>query len=226
MTDEVEANRQPKQLGDAQWRFVQKVRGAIMKDHIGFFNDHDWKNILPSSGSYDSHLLNKGNKNTRSVHCFYVKPLAVWVPHLLIQNHIPTCPRCDEKDCVDPTRARFINCPVVLFGMDTNRYLDTVLYPCNRCKRTFAGYNKQSMKLDAKVYYAYFDFYLGPGYAVDEVLYKHILEEASSSATALIAKRLKAQAYNRYYGAVPHELLYVECIMLYPHLLRIPLYLL
>jgi hypothetical protein len=105
-----------------------------------------------------------------------------------------------HNDCVDTTRSRFINSPIVLFGMDTNRYLDTVLYPCNRCKRSFAGYNKQSMKLDAKVYYAYFDFYLGPGYAVDEILYKHILEEASSSATALIAKRLKVQAYNRYYA--------------------------
>lgn len=200
MTTEDLDSRQPKQLGDAQWSFVKKVRGAVQKDHIGFFNDHDWKNIVPSSGTYDSHLLNKGSKNTRSVQGFYVKPCALWAPHLLIDNHIPTCPRCESKEFVDPGRARFINSPIVLFGMDTNRYLDTFLYPCNKCSRTFSGYNKQSMKLDASVYYAYFDFYLGPGYAVDEILYKHIVEEAASSATAMIARRLKAQAYNRYYA--------------------------
>jgi hypothetical protein len=81
MMEEADDTRQPKQLGDAQWQFVKKVRGAIKKDHIGFFNDHDWKCILPASGSYDSHLLNKSNKNTRSVDGFYVKPMAVWVPH-------------------------------------------------------------------------------------------------------------------------------------------------
>jgi hypothetical protein len=42
-----EDRRQPKQLGDGQWQFVQRVRGAIKKDHVSFFRDHDWKHILP-----------------------------------------------------------------------------------------------------------------------------------------------------------------------------------
>jgi hypothetical protein len=118
MTDE--DTRQPKQLGEAQWRFVKKVRGAIKKDHVGFFNQHDWRNILPTSGSYDSHLLNTNNKNTTAVDAFYVKPMACWVPHLLVQNHVPTCPRCKSKEFVDAIRARFINSPIVLYGMSTN----------------------------------------------------------------------------------------------------------
>jgi hypothetical protein len=96
--DEEEDRRQPKQLGDGQWQFVKKVRAAIKKDYVGFFNEHDWKHILPATGSYDSNLLNKGNKNTTKVDHFYVKPLACWVPHLLIKNHVPTCPRCESKE--------------------------------------------------------------------------------------------------------------------------------
>jgi hypothetical protein len=195
-----EETRQPKQLGDAQWQFVKKVRGAIKKDHSGFFNDQDWRNISPCCGSYDSHLLNKANKNTTNVYSFYVKPLASWVPHLLIQNFVPTCPNCKSKEFVDATRARFINSPIVLYGMATNRYLDTCLYPCNKCNRSFAGYNKQSMQLDASVYYAYFNFYLGPGYAVDEQLYSTIIEEAATESTAMIFRRLKTHAYKRYYA--------------------------
>jgi hypothetical protein len=33
----------PKQLGDAQWSFIKKIRGAIMKDHVGFFKANDWR---------------------------------------------------------------------------------------------------------------------------------------------------------------------------------------
>lgn len=198
--EEDDDRRQPKQLGDAQWEFVKKVRGAIKKDHVGFFSQHDWKNIVPDSGSYDSHLLNKGNKSTKKVDDFYVKPMASFVPHLLITNHVPTCPRCETKDFVHTQRARFINSPIVLYGISSNKYLDTCLYPCERCSKTFTGYNKQSMHLDASVYFAYFNFYLGPGYAVDEQLYSHIIEEAASQATAMIARRLKTHAYKRYYS--------------------------
>jgi hypothetical protein len=195
-----EDHRQPKQLSLAQWRFVKHVRGAIKKDHIAFFKANDWRNIAPKSGSYDSHLLNPNNKNTTGVDSFYVKAMACWVPHLLIRNHIPTCPRCSSKEFVDPIRSRFINSPIVLYGMSTNRYLDTCLYPCNKCEKSFSGYNKQSMQLDATVYFAYFNFYLGPGYAVDEQLYRNIVEEAATESTAMIARRLKTYAYTRYYS--------------------------
>jgi hypothetical protein len=53
----------------------------------------------------------------------------------------------------------------------TDCYLDTFLYPCGRCNKTFAGYNKSSMQRDASVYYGFFNFYLGHGYAVDEPLH-------------------------------------------------------
>jgi hypothetical protein len=156
--------------------------------------------ISPCCGSYDNQLLNKANKNTTSVNTFYVKSLASWVPHLLFQNFVPTCPHCKSKEFVDATRARFVNSPIVLYGAATNRYLDACLYPCNKCNRSFAGYNKQSMQLDASVYYAYFKFYLGPGYAVDQQLYSTIIEEAATESTAMIFRRLKTHAYKRYYS--------------------------
>ena len=54
--------------------------------------------------------------------------------------------------------------------------------------------------MDATVYYAYFNFYLGPGYAVEEELYTNIVEEAATTATAMIARRLKNQGYKHYYS--------------------------
>jgi hypothetical protein len=150
-------------------------------------------------GRYDSDLLNKGNKKTTTVEAFYVKPLAVWVPHLLIKNHIPCCPHCKKNNDVDVVKARWINCPKILFGIMRHKYLDTMLYPCRACKKHFAGYNKLAMQLDANVYNGYFNFYLGHGYAVDEELYCNIIESAPTQSTANIAKRLKASAYKEYY---------------------------
>jgi hypothetical protein len=51
-----------------------------------------------------------------------------------------------------------------------------ILATSDKCNYTFAGYNKQSMQLDATVVsYAYFNFYLGQ-------LYSNIVEEAATSA--------------------------------------------
>ena len=99
--------------------------------------------------------------------------MAVWVPHLIIHNHVPACPNCKKNKYVDVTKARWINSPKILYGVDSHRYLDTQLYPCHGCARRFAGYNKASMQVDANVYYGYFNFFLGKHYAVDEQLYRH-----------------------------------------------------
>ena len=54
---------------------------------------------------------------------FYVKPLACWIPHVLIPNHVPTCPHCKEKKFVNPQKARWINSPKILYGKDRHRYM-------------------------------------------------------------------------------------------------------
>jgi hypothetical protein len=131
---------------------------------------------------------------------FYVKAVAVWVPHLLFSNHVPCCPNCKKRDYVDPSRGRWINAPKLLFGLQRHRYLDTWLYSCRGCTRSFAGYNKQSMQLDADVYYGFCNFFLGHGYAVDEELYRFIILAATKDATAAIAHRISRMHYDSYFS--------------------------
>ena len=187
------------QYGTAQDEFILKVRGSIDTDARLFFLENNWKDVRPTFGRFDSALLNTANKRTRNVDAFYVKSLAVWIPHVLIPNHVPTCPHCKRKDYVHVANARWINHPKILYGKDRHRYLDTLLYPCKACNRHFAGYNKSSMELDAKVYYGFFNFYLGHRFAVDEDLYRQIVEESTTESTENIARRLKNFAYAAFY---------------------------
>ena len=188
------------QYGTAQKAFIDKVRGKITRDPRGYFKQQNWRNIEPSGGKYDSDVLNAKSKKTTTVEAFYVRPLACWVPHLLIENHVPKCPHCKKSDQVDLTKTRWINSPKILFGIGTHKYIDTMLYPCQRCRRHFAGYNKQSMQLSASVYYGYFNYYLGHGYAVDEPLYRHVVDASGTEATSTIASRLKRAAFDEYYA--------------------------
>jgi hypothetical protein len=189
----------PKHIGEAQWRFVLKTRASISNDARLFFKSHNWRCIAPTTGGrHDSTILDQGTKKTTVEH-FYVKPVASWVPHLLVPNHIPCCPHCKTSRHVDIVKARWVNCPKVLFGTSRHRYLDTVLYPCTKCGRRFAGYNKQSMQLDSSLYYGYFTFYLGHGFAVDDELHRFVIESATTESTAAISKKLNRMAYDAYY---------------------------
>jgi hypothetical protein len=96
-------------------------------------------------------------------------------------------------------KSRWINCPKILFGIGSFRYFDTMLYYCVKCKSHFAGYNKKSMQLDAHVYYAYFNFYLGSGFAVDDQLYRYLVLHASTESTTVLARKLKGMAYEKYF---------------------------
>ena len=187
---------EPKSLNEAQWRFVLKIRGKINNDAKGFFLSNDWKCITPSSGGrFDSNILSKQT----TVESFYVKPVAAWVPHLLVPNHIPCCPHCKSRKHVDIVKSRWINCPKVLYGTARYRYMDTILYLCTLCGRRFAGYNKQSMQLDASLYYGFFTFYLGHGFAVDDDLFRLVIESANTSSTSSIEKKLRRMSYDAYY---------------------------
>lgn len=199
----------PKHMGEAQWRFVLKIRSAIANDPRLFFKSHNWRCISPTTGGrHDSSILDQNAKKTTVEH-FYVKSMATWVPHLLVPNHTPCCPHCKTSRHVDIVKSRWVNCPKVLYGMSRYRYLDTVLYPCTKCGRQFAGYNKQSMQLDSSLYYGFFTFYLGHGFAVDDDLHRFVIEAASIQSTASIAKRLTRMAYDAYYE---EHLLYLTAI--------------
>jgi Transposase len=189
-------SRRSKQFGDEQWTFITEIRGAVMNDPKSFFSTRNWRCITPSGGKNDSTLFNLTNQTT--VDAFYVRPIACWVPHLLIANHVPTCPRCKSKDFVDLVKARWINSPKIMYGITSHLYLDTMLYPCTKCSGTFSGYHKQSLQLDANVVFGYFNYYLGHGYAVDEPLFRLIVESATSEATSTICRRLKTLQHTEY----------------------------
>jgi hypothetical protein len=158
----------PTQFGPKQWAFITKTRANIKNDPRAFFAENNWRNIMPMGGKNDSNLFCVNNKIT--VEEFYPRGIACWVPHLLISNHVPTCPRCKLKDHIDLVKSRWINYPKILYGVTSHRYLDTMLYYCVKCDGTFSGYHKKSLQLDANEVIGYFDFYLGHGYAVDEQL--------------------------------------------------------
>ena len=189
---------QPPQLSAAQWTFVKKVRASIDSNAKAYFEKHNWKNISPIGGRNDSGLLDPSSKRTTKADRFYVKAIACWIPHKLIPNHVPKCPQCESSRNVDPTKGRWVTCPKILYGVERHRYLDTWLYPCRNCARTFVGYDKKSMQLDAAVYYSYFPFYLGVKYAIDEELYRRIVLETATEATAKVYKRLRLQAYEAF----------------------------
>jgi hypothetical protein len=55
------------------------------------------------------------------------------------------------------------------------------------------------MQLDSSLYYGFFTFYLGHGFAVDDELHRFVIESANTSSTASIEKKLKRMAYDAYY---------------------------
>lgn len=152
-----------------QRAFIEDIRGKVESQGRDFFYNHDWREIKPKSGVYCS-LQKKVYPES-----FYVKPLAVWVPHLLFEDFVPTCPHCKSKRNVNVTQARFQNSPKVLFGIEGHRYLDTVLYPCNLCKRRFTGYHPGTIKLDMDRYQGFFNFFFSGRFAIDEDLYSFIV---------------------------------------------------
>ena len=176
--------------GQAQARFIQRTRDAIDRNSK-FFDTVDWRSILPSGGTRSS--LTKA-VTTES---FYCKPIAAWVPELLFENHVPSCPRCKSPRSVNVAGARWINHPKVLFGVSSHRYLDTKLYPCRGCGKRFTGYNRESMHLDEEKYMGFFNFYLSARFAVDEELYS-FCSNMYDKSTATIHRVLTGMSTEKY----------------------------
>ena len=175
----------------AQDRFVKKTRQQIDTDGSSFFDDHDWRNIIPSGGSRSS------LRKAVTVESFYVKPIAAWVPDKLFENHVPSCPRCRSPRYVDCSAARWINFPKVLFGVSSHQYLDTKLYPCRGCGKRFTGYNRESMDLDEEKYMGFFNIYLSARFAVNEELISFITNMYDKS-TSTIHRILTGMATDKY----------------------------
>ena len=148
------------------------------------FKKKDWKRIGPS--------INTSLALTDLKTCadsFYIKDVAVWVPHLLLPNHIPCCPHCGRSDCVDLSKAEFVARPKILHGIRSHRYLDTMMYKCVKCSKSFTGYNPQSLEKDATKVLGVFTFFVCRGFALDEECYSCITNH-SHDTTASIHRRV------------------------------------
>lgn len=187
----------------AQAAFVASVHTAVDAEGSAYFDDKDWRSVVPASAGRSNSLTTKKLVKTES---YYVRPVAVWVPHLLL-NHIPTCPNCESNQHIRIDLSTWIASPIVLFTMKGHQYLDTFLYYCGKCDRRFNGYHKKSMHLDAPAYIGYFNYFLGvKGYAVDEELHSYIVNAAAHQSTASVRERLFNICHDKYLHDFQHYL--------------------
>jgi hypothetical protein len=128
---------------------------------------------------------------------FYVKPIAAWVPHLLIPGYIPCCPNCSTAKYVDIQRARWINSPKILYGVPTHRYLDTLLYYCSKCRRRFCGYDRTSLSHDGDRIVRFFNIHLSSRFAVDEELFS-LITGMGDCTTSTIHRVLQHMATEKF----------------------------
>ncbi|CAB9528057.1 unknown protein [Seminavis robusta] len=169
-------------FGVAQRRFITTTRNAISSQGQTFFASHDWMNIKPKNGFNTCLAQDKSNILGEAI---YVKPLVVWIPHYLIPNHIPSCPNCERCDGIDVNEAKWVKQPKVLFGLRSQRYLDTMSYKCHGCKKEFYGYNERSMELDANKLTGLFNIHLSRGFAVDDELYNYVIAHSLDSTSTI-----------------------------------------
>ena len=145
--------------GAAQAKFIADVRHEIDTKGASFFKDKDWRCITPAGcGRYTGYC------GDTKIHAdsFYIRPLAMWVPHLLIPDFVPTCPTCESNHDVDVDASKWVKSQAkVMYGLKDHRYLDTYNYLCRSCGKHgkhFTGLNPRSMELDANELLGFFNF--------------------------------------------------------------------
>ena len=180
--------------GAAQKEFIRAVRDDINLKQEKYFHLQEWRNITPAGGRYAA----LSSKKKLHVDSYYVKPLASWVPHLLMPGHVPSCPKCDSNKHVDTASSRWVSFPKLLYGIKQHKYLDTKMYPCRSCKKEFTGYNKRTLQLDADQIVGYFNCFLATKHAIDDELYSFIVNSPDSSP-ARIAQHLQRMAADNFF---------------------------
>jgi hypothetical protein len=175
----------------AQNDFIRSTRQEIDAGACRAYNS-DWTNIGPSRSPCFSTSDRKVD-----VAQWYIKPMAVFLPDKIMPGFVPYCPRCKRFDQVDVSKSRWVDCPRVLYGFTSHRWLDTKRYPCKRCKCSFNGYNPDSIKLAGSRLVGVFPFHLTAKTAIDEDLYDHLVERMLDSPTE-IHRLLASQVRNHY----------------------------
>lgn len=179
------------QYPPAQKEFINSTRRAIDADPE-FFSKHCWSAINPKGGTRSS--LAKPVRHDS----FYVKSIAAWVPCKIFGNGFkPSCPCCETCKFVDLGKSKWPGSPKLLFGVSTHRYLDTKMYYCRSCTKSFLGTHPESMKLDADQYLGFFNFYLTARCAIDDELFT-LITAGFDIPTAKIHKQLEQMVTEKY----------------------------
>jgi len=178
--------------GNSQAQFIDSVRieieSGLNKD---YFAKRDWKRLTWAT---PASLV---NTKKISPQLFYVKDLAVWIPHMLIPGCVPSCGKCLSKEGVDPNNFRFVEFPKIMYGLTSHRYLDSVYYHCGNCRGDFQACNPETLKHDGKELLGVLNFRLSQGFVVDEELYSFITTHGADTTTS-IHQRIKGMHANRY----------------------------
>ena len=170
--------------GKAQAEFIEKTRGRA-KDDPTMLRGIDWRLIACSS----SHLSLTGAKKI-SVDSFYVKDIAMWMPHVVMTNCVPACNRCEEKTGVDVSRWSWVDNPKMLHGLHTHRYLDSVEYFCITCGKDFQAWNEDTLRMDGEEVAGVLNFRTSSNLAVDDELCSFVVAH-STDTTTLTHQRVK-----------------------------------
>eukprot|EP00957_Ditylum_brightwellii_P209633 15362546-Ditylum_brightwellii.AAC.1 len=133
---------------------------------------------------------------------YYIKPVAVWIPYLLIPGYIPHCPRCKKTDQVSISGAEWINQPMMLHTLIDHKLLDTKRVPCKRCKHRFRCTNQTTMALDTSgAVQCIFRIYMGTKLAVDEGLH-HFITSQMTEPVQTTERLLRSMTFQKYVGDI------------------------
>jgi len=150
----------------------------------------DWSNIRPEFPP----------RGQLTPSYYYIRPLAVFIPHLIVKDHTPWCPTCQSNAEVHTENYRFAENTKPLFGLNEQRELDTVFYTCyggTGGKHTFCAHHPDSLRLGGPKLLGIFRFFVADQFAIDEPLHTLLIKQ-QYTPTAQIARMLRELTEKKY----------------------------
>jgi len=169
-----------------QWR--KQVEDEIRSGSCKQFKK-DWTNIRP--------LFPERGQLTPDF--YYCRPLAVFIPHLIVPDHTPWCPVCRSNANVHTENYRFTENSKPLFGLHEQRELHSVLYTCygGTGQHTFVAHHPVSLRLGGPKLLGIFRFFVADQFAIDETLHSFIINQPYTP-TVQLSRTLKAMVEKKY----------------------------
>jgi len=170
-----------------KWR--EQVESDIQSGSCAAFQK-DWANIRPSFP----------HRGQLTPSFYYIRPLAVFIPHLIVKDHTPWCPTCRSNANVHTDNYRYAENTKPLFGLHEQRELHTVFYTCyggTGGKHTFCAHNPVSLQLAGPKLLGIFRFYVADQFAIDESLHTFLIKQQYTPTTQ-IARMLRDLVEKKY----------------------------